>query len=112
MGQRNWTLEAARALLPEVRERTARAVSEAERLLAERERAAEESRERQRLDRAVEGVMSRWSREMEALGLEVKGPWLVDFDSGGGYYCWRWPEERLEWFHGYEEGFAGRVRIH
>jgi hypothetical protein len=112
MAQRNWTLEAARALLPEVRERTARAVGEAERLLAKREGVAEESGERKRLDRAVEAVMSRWSREMEAFGLEVKGPWLVDFDSGGGYYCWKWPEERLEWFHGYDDGFAGRVRIH
>jgi hypothetical protein len=35
----------------------------------------------------------------------------VDFDTGSGFYCWRWPEERLEFFHGYEEGFDGRVRI-
>ena len=48
---------------------------------------------------------------MEALGLEVKGPWLVDFDCGSGLYCWRWPEVKLEYFHGYDEGFAGRVRI-
>jgi hypothetical protein len=54
----------------------------------------------------------RWAREMEALGLEVKGLWLVDFDSGSGYYCWQWPEERLEFYHGHDEGFAGRARIH
>jgi hypothetical protein len=48
---------------------------------------------------------------MEALGLEVKGLWLVDFDNGSGYYCWRWPEEDLAYFHGYDEGFDGRVRI-
>ena len=48
---------------------------------------------------------------MEALGLDVKGLWLVDFDNGSGYYCWRWPETELAYFHGYEEGFAGRVRI-
>jgi hypothetical protein len=48
---------------------------------------------------------------MEALGVEVKGPWLVDFDNGEGYYCWRWPEEELCWFHGYEDGVAGRIRI-
>ncbi len=55
--------------------------------------------------------MSRWAREMEALGLEVKGLWLVDFDTGGGYYCWKWPEQGLEYYHGYEEGFGGRTRI-
>ena len=26
-------------------------------------------------------------------------------------YCWQWPEEHLEYFHGYEEGFEGRTRI-
>jgi hypothetical protein len=37
--------------------------------------------------------------------------WLVDWDSGAGYYCWRYPEESLGHFHGYQEGFAGRVPI-
>ena len=55
--------------------------------------------------------ISRWLREMEALGVEVKGLWLVDFDNGSGYYCWRWPEEQLDHFHGYEEGFGARIRI-
>jgi hypothetical protein len=41
----------------------------------------------------------------------VKGLWLVDFDSGSGCYCWQWPEQRLEFYHGYDEGFAGRARI-
>ena len=62
-------------------------------------------------DARIRDVVSRWIRAMEALGVEVKGPWLVDFDNGQGYYCWRWPEERLEHYHGYEEGFAGRIRI-
>lgn len=61
--------------------------------------------------REVEAAVSRWAREMEALGLDVKGPWLVDFDTGSGYYCWKWPEVELAHFHGYDEGFAGRVRI-
>ena len=64
---------------------------------------------------AVEGelslVVSRWLRAMEALGVDVKGAWLVDFDCGSGYYCWRWPEAEIAWFHGYDEGFAGRARI-
>jgi hypothetical protein len=48
---------------------------------------------------------------MEALGAEVKGVWLVDFDNGSGYYCWRWPETTVDHFHSYEEGFGGRSRI-
>ena len=56
-------------------------------------------------------AVSHWARSMEALGLEVKGLWLVDFDNGSGYFCWRWPEEELAFFHGYEDGFDGRLRI-
>jgi hypothetical protein len=111
VSERRWTLEAARVLLPDVRERTARAVAEAEALADERALQAEDAPERRALAEHIEAVVLRWAREMEALGLEVKGLWLVDFDSGAGYFCWQWPEERLEFFHGYEEGFAGRARI-
>jgi len=106
---RSWTLEGARAVLPDVRERTERAVEEAERLVLAREGADE--REAARVDAAIQAVIERWAHEMEALGAEVKGVWLVDFDTGSGYYCWRWPETALDHFHGYEEGFAGRARI-
>ena len=112
MGQaRCWTLEAAQQMFPEVRRRTERAVREAESLMAERDELPEETPERERIQERIQKAVQRWAREMEALGLDVKGPWLVDFDTGGGYYCWKWPEERLEYFHTYEDGFAGRIRI-
>ncbi len=46
-----------------------------------------------------------------SLGAEVKGLWLVDWDSGDGYFCWRFPEAALAFFHTYEEGFAGRLPV-
>jgi hypothetical protein len=56
-------------------------------------------------------VVNEWAEGVRALGVEVKGIWLVDFDNGSGYYCWRWPEPSLQYYHSYEEGFAGRMRI-
>jgi hypothetical protein len=109
VGERSWTLEGARAILPDVRSRTERAVEEAEALVLEREGA--EPSARSALDSRIRTVVERWAREMEALGVQVKGVWLVDFDNGSGYYCWRWPEGELAWYHGYEDGFAGRTRI-
>ena len=106
---REWTLEGARSVLADVRSRTQRAVEETEKLVLAREGAPPE--EQNRIDARIQQQIERWAREMDALGAEVKGLWLVDFDSGSGYYCWRWPEESLEYFHGYEEGFAGRSRI-
>jgi hypothetical protein len=60
----------------------------------------------------VESVVSRWADEVMGLGIDVKGLWLVDFDNGSGYYCWQYPEEGLQYYHTYEEGFRGRTRIH
>jgi hypothetical protein len=109
--EKRWTLEAARELVGDVRARTERAVREADALVAERDALPADSPKQAVLEQKVQDVVGRWAREMEALGLEVKGVWLVDFDNGSGYYCWRWPETELAHYHGYEEGFDGRVRI-
>jgi hypothetical protein len=90
---RSWSLEAARAILGEVRGRTQAAVEEVEALSASRDRLAAEAPERAEIDARIRSAVSR------------------DFDNGQGYYCWRWPEESLEHYHGYDEGFAGRIRI-
>ncbi|HKA14063.1 MAG TPA: DUF2203 family protein [Myxococcota bacterium] len=109
---RAWSLATAREIAVEVRRITAGAVEAVDALEARRDQiAAEDAAARAALDQELAREVADWVRAMEALGVEVKGRWLVDFDNGRGYYCWRWPEERLEYFHGYDEGFAGRVRI-
>jgi hypothetical protein len=108
---RRWSLAAARELLPDVRERTGKAVPEVEALLAERARLPAEDPARAEVEVRLRQRIAAWARSMEALGVEVKGLWLVDFDNGSGYFCWKWPETGLDWFHGYDDGFAGRTRI-
>ena len=93
-----FTLGEARDALPRVREITEEAV-------ARYESAGGEAEEQQ------QEIVGEWVRQITALGVEVKGLWLVDFDSGAGYYCWKYPELSLEYFHGYEEGFAGRLPL-
>jgi len=93
---RVFTLDEARGLMPRVQEITAAAVERYGKLAGEDER-----RE----------VAEAWVKELMALGLEIKGLWLVDFDSGAGYYCWKYPEKELGHFHSYEEGFAGRLPL-
>jgi regulator of sirC expression with transglutaminase-like and TPR domain len=98
--KRIFTLDEARQLLPQVQEITSRAVGSYVRLGAGDE--AEEERQ---------DIVRQWVEQVAALGAEIKGLWLVDFDSGAGYYCWKYPESALEYFHGYEEGFAGRLPL-
>jgi hypothetical protein len=107
--RKTFTFEEARALLPEVRERTRRAVEALSNLTVPGDEGPEAAGEK--AEKAVAQTLAAWASEIEDLGIEVKGPWLVDFDSGAGYYCWRWPEESLSFFHGYQEGFSGRMRL-
>jgi hypothetical protein len=60
------------------------------------------------VEKEYEAVVKRWVRKMERLGLVVQGLWLVDFDTGEGYLCWKYPELRIGHFHDYTSGFSGR----
>ncbi|MCC6133195.1 MAG: DUF2203 domain-containing protein [Acidobacteria bacterium] len=108
---RIFTLEEARALIPLIRERTRQALEQIGQLEMPDEDEEPSAEERQAYEARSRQILLQWAHEIERLGIEVKGPWLIDFDSGGGYYCWRWPEESLEFFHGYDEGFSGRMRL-
>ena len=111
MAGRVFTYEEALATFPQVRRLTERAVLQIE-ALVNRLQSSEELEERKKeIDEAVQEIVRAWAAEVVALGCEIKGMWLVDWDSGDGYYCWRYPEEALSHFHSYEDGFAGRVPI-
>jgi len=95
-----FTYEDASALLPEVQRMTSDAV---ERVQSLDEATASSEK--------YQGIVQEWAEDVMSLGIDVKGLWLVDFDNGSGYYCWKYPEESLQYFHGYEDGFQGRVRL-
>ena len=71
----------------------------------------EMERRKEELEEATKSIIEAWAEELTTLGCEVKGLWLVDWDSGDGYYCWRYPEASLSFYHSYEDGFKGRVPI-
>lgn len=93
-----FSYEEAVALLPEVQRLTSEAAA---RIDSVGEDAVDEYQQ----------IVAKWAAAVIRLGIEVKGLWLIDFDSGSGYYCWRHPEPSLQYFHGYEEGFGGRVQL-
>lgn len=52
-----------------------------------------------------------WHVKVKKLGGVPKGLWTIDFDCGDGYYCWKYPESEILYWHSYEDGFSGRVLI-
>jgi hypothetical protein len=107
MTKKIFTYEEAAALLPEVQRLTTNAVEEVERLAL----VENDADERPANVAEYEEIVSRWARAVIDLGIEVKGLWLIDFDNGSGYYCWKYPEPGLQFFHEYDTGFGGRVQL-
>jgi hypothetical protein len=106
-----FTLQEARALLPRVKQVTQRYHDIVE-ALQESVSDPHNAEEVQRLEQQINAELQQWVAALKALGVEVKGLWLADFDSGDGYYyCWQLGEDDIEHFHRYETGFAGRRPI-
>lgn len=129
MPERLFTPEEANALLPEIRALIER--------LVEHRRALREAREQRRavattvagngggidphelteLDERVAAELRRVARcvnAVHAYGIQVKDAdvGLVDFPARRGgdlvYLCWRLGEDEVGFWHGLDEGFAGR----
>ena len=106
--RRVFTYAEAVQLLPQVRLITEAAFEKVRHLTQAAETGVETDDDAQRL---ADTVVSGWARELKELGIEIKGLWLADFDNGSGYYCWKYPESSLRFFHTYEGGFKSRIPI-
>lgn len=109
--KRVFTLEEAQELLPLVRRMTHSAQTRV------RQRTTQisylqDKEQRSKLEDEIFKIYQEWNEKIRKIGCEAKGMWLVDFDNGEGYYCWRHPELNLEYHHTYVDGFRGRVKIH
>ena len=105
---RVFTLEEAEQLFPLVRSITEGAWQELEPVRKRLESMVPSNPRAREIERQYEEIVKRWMSKMARLGLVVKGLWLVDFDTGDGYLCWKFPELRIGHYHGYDEGFTGR----
>lgn len=111
IGKRIFSYDEAVNTFPVVRDLTTAAVRQVESLLSSVASRDELDSRHEEVEEARERIVRAWAQQISTLGCEVKGVWLVDWDSGDGYYCWRFPEQSLSYFHTYDEGFAGRLPI-
>ena len=109
--RRVFTLAQARALLPVVRRITRRARTRYQALQARLGATPQSVEQVVTLEQAIHEVVAEWTERIERLGCTARGLWTVDFDSGTGFFCWRYPEDDIAYFHGYDDGFAGRTPL-
>jgi len=105
---RIFTLSEAKSLFPLVRRITHESHEELEPVRRLLEGMLPTNPQIHAVERQYEAIVKRWMSKMERLGLVVKGLWLVDFDTGDGYLCWKFPELKIGHYHPYEEGYGSR----
>lgn len=111
-GQRRlFTLSEAGALLPLLKKVTARSEQELFQLLTLMKNTHLAPEKRQDLQRRADAAIARWSAKMARLGVVPQGLWIVDFDMGGGFYCWKFGEEKIAHYHDYGASFEGRIPL-
>jgi hypothetical protein len=109
--KRRFSLEEAQRVLPEIRKLTQDSFEQMTKLTEEARGAVDRGESEAKWVHEVGHILTFWTESVESLGGEVKGLWLVDFDCGHGYYCWKYPEEALAYYHSYEDGFTGRIHL-
>ncbi len=111
MKRRIWSLEEARAVLPQVIEITENSIRQSGVIAKGLEDAILPENEQERREDELQAILNKWAASVMEIGGEVKGLWLVDFDNGQGYWCWKFGEDNILFEHGYETGFQGRRPI-
>ncbi len=52
-----------------------------------------------------------WNAQVRKLRGVPKGLWLVDLDAGDGYFCWKFPETQIGYWHDYKGGYSSRISL-
>jgi len=107
-----FNLAQARALLPVVRRITQDFSTRVEALMTRLETInLTQTQTIKEVESEVNDLIRVWHEKIRKLGAKPKGLWLVDFDSGDGYFCWKYPETEIDFWHSYQDGFTGRVPL-
>lgn len=107
-----FSLEEARQLLPVVKKITHEISTEVEPLLSRLQALPLENKDLiEKLEAELNEQIEVWHLKISKLGAKPKGLWLVDFDSGDGYFCWKHPEPKIMFWHNYKDGFTGRIPL-
>lgn len=108
---RCFTLSEAQEILQTIKPITTRACQELEEIKSRLHKLLPSDPRLSSVEEEYEAIVRKWISKMSRLGVLVRGLWLVDFDSGDGYFCWKYPELTIAHYHSYDGGFVERMPI-
>ncbi len=110
--KRSFRLKEANQLIPVIFKITKKYKEEVERKLQQLEILATKNHSSiDDLEAEVDLLISTWQGKIERLGGKVTGLWMIDFNSGDGYFCWKFPEPEILFWHRYEDGYTKRIPV-
>lgn len=110
--KRTFTLQEARHLLPLIYRMTEESCREVKTLMNRIEAFPDKTHPSVgSIEEKINAIIDRWQGKVVKLGVQPKGLWMADFDNGEGYYCWKYPDIEINHWHGYQDGFSGRILV-
>ena len=106
-----FTLLEVQKVLPIIKKITSESSEKSESLMSQLDIMAPKTERSIEIEKQLDLIITSWNEKIKKLGAEPKGLWLVDFDCGNGYFCWKYPEPEVLYWHKYEEGFTNRKPI-
>ena len=106
-----YVLAEASELLPVVRKITKNAFDQLSRLDERLESMVLCDPRRTAIADNYEKIVRKWIASITRLGAIPNGLWRVDFDTGEGYLCWRFPELKIAYFRDYDCKFDDRKPV-
>jgi hypothetical protein len=110
-----FSLAEARTLLPLISRMTKTAAVKVQVLITKIEAKSRSSyaerAEIEVLEAQASQLIQDWQTKVQKLGGLPKGIWVVDFDSGAGYFCWKYPEVTIDHWHAYRDGYTKRKKL-
>ena len=105
---RYFTLAEAQALLPVLRKISRESQNMLSPVQDALSHAVPASLEARAMQREYAQIVQAWKQKMERLGVEPRGLWAVDLQTGDGCLCWRFPEHSILYWHPADEDCACR----